>query len=100
MDINPLIADLNKYEDELIDAIMIATGFNELNLADRHVAHTMAEIKGKPYEDNPFTQLAELYNLPIDEVVINIRKFTNKGYKTNFLPGNPKIYDDIKFVPI
>lgn len=35
MDINPLIADLNRYKEELIDSIQIAIGFNELNKADR-----------------------------------------------------------------
>ena len=39
MDINPLIADLKKYEDELEDSISIAIGFNELELADRYVAN-------------------------------------------------------------
>jgi hypothetical protein len=34
MDINPLIADLNKHDDELIDSIMFAIEYNELNLAD------------------------------------------------------------------
>jgi hypothetical protein len=100
MDINPLIADLNKYEDELSDSIMIAIGFNELYLADRYVAHAMAEIRGKKHEDDSFKQLAEIYNLPIEEVVKNIRKFTNRRYKTDFLPGNPKLYGDIKFDPV
>jgi len=35
MDINPLITDLNKYKEELIDSIHIAIGFNELHKADR-----------------------------------------------------------------
>lgn len=94
MDINPLIADLNRYKEELIDSIQIAIGFNELNMADRFVAHDIAEIKGESHSNDPFSQVANLYNLPREEVIENIRKFTNKEYKINFL-GNPAQYDGI-----
>lgn len=96
MDINPLIADLNKFKEELIDSIQIAIGLNELHNADRFVAHDIAEIKGELHSSNPFRQIANLYNLPREEVIVNIRKFTNKEYKTNFL-GNLAQYKDIKF---
>jgi len=96
MDINPLIADLNKYKDELIDSIKIAIGFNELQNADRYVAHDMAEIKGELHLSDPFQQVANLYNLPREEVLENIRTFTNKGVKT-LMPGDPKLIKDIEF---
>ncbi len=54
MYINPFIVDLIKYEKELEDSISIATGFNELELADRYVANGIAEIKGEPHPDTPF----------------------------------------------
>ena len=98
MDINPLIADLNKYKDELIDSIKIAIGFNELQNADRYVAHDMAEIKGQLHSSDPFQQVANLYNLPREEVLENIRTFTNKEVKT-LMPGDPKLIKDIKFKP-
>jgi len=79
---------------------MIAIGFNELHMADRHVARDIVEIKGEKHTSDPFKQLAKLYNLPLDEVVMNIRKFTNKQYKTDFLFGNTKLYGDIKFDPL
>jgi hypothetical protein len=96
MDINPLIADLNKYQDELIDSIMMAVWFKELHRADRFVADSIAEIKGQKHSIDPFKQVADIYDLPFDEVVINIRRFTNKAYKT-LLFGNPKLYGDINF---
>jgi hypothetical protein len=96
MDINPLIADLNKYKEELIDSILIAIGLNELHRADRYVAHDMADIKGEKYSDDPFQQVANLYNLPREEVVKNIRTFTNKEYKTLW-PGDLKLIIDIEF---
>lgn len=96
MDINPLIADLNKFKEELIDSIQIAIGLNELHNADRFVAHDIAEIKGELYSSDPFQQVANLYNLPREEVVENIRQFTNKEYKINFL-GNLAQYKDIEF---
>ena len=98
MDINPLIADLNKYKDELIDSIKIAIEFNELQNADRYVAHDMAEIKGQLHSSDPFQQVANLYNLPREEVLENIRTFTNKEVKT-MMPGDPKLIKDIKFKP-
>ena len=96
MDINPLIADLNKFEEELIDSIQIAIGLNELHNADRFVAHDIEEIKGELHSSDPFQQVAILYNLPREEVVENIRQFTNKEYKINFL-GNLAQYKDIEF---
>ena len=85
MDINPLIIDLKKYEDQLIDSIQIASGFGELKLADRH-------------SSTPFHQVAELYNLPLDEVIRNIRNFTNKGYKS-VQYGDPAYFRGIEFQP-
>ena len=96
MDINPLIADLNKYKEELIDSIQIALGLNELPYADRFVAHNIAEIKGELHSNDPFRQVASLYNLPRKEVVENIRQFTNKAYKSNF-SGNHLQLKDIEF---
>ena len=96
MDINPLITDLNKYKEELIDSILIAIGLNEFHRADRYVAHDMADIKGEKYSDDPFQQVANLYNLPREEVVKNIRTFTNKEYKTLW-PGDLKLIKDIEF---
>jgi hypothetical protein len=96
MDINPLIADLNKFKEELIDSIQIAIGLNELHNADRFVAHDIAEIKGELHSSDPFRQVANFYNLPREEVVENIRQFTNKEYKLNFL-GNLAQYKDIEF---
>jgi hypothetical protein len=96
MDINPLIADLNKYKEELIASIQIAIGFNESHKADRYVAHDMAEIKGEQLSNDPFQQVANVYNLPREEVVKNIRTFTNKEFK-RLLPGDPKLIKDIEF---
>ena len=96
MDINPLITDLNKYKEELIDSIHIAIGFNELHKADRYVAHDIADIKGEQHSNDPFQQVANLYNLPREEVVKNIRAFTNKEFKT-ILSGDPKLIKDIEF---
>jgi hypothetical protein len=96
MDINPLIVDLKKYEDELLDSIHIASGFGELDLADRYVAHDIAEIKGEKHSDTPFHQVAELYNLPVDEVIQNIRDFINNGFKKMLL-GDPPSIKDIQF---
>ena len=84
MDINPLIADLIKYQDELLESIQISIWFNELHKADRYVAHDIAEIKGEQYSTDPFQQVANLYNLPREEVVENIRTFTTKGFKIFF----------------
>ena len=100
MDINPLIADLNKFKVELIASIQIAVAFNKVHLADRYVARDIAEIKGEQQNTNdPFLQLAKLYHLPREEVVKNIRTFTNKGYKI-FLIRDPKPIKDIEFDPI
>ena len=96
MDINPLIADLNKYKEELISSIEIAIGLNELHKADKYVAHDMVEIKGKKFLNDPFMQIAYLYSLPREEVVINIRAFTNKEYKSLF-PFDPRIIEEINF---
>jgi hypothetical protein len=85
MDINPLISDLNKYKDELFDCIEIAIGFKELTRADEYIAHGISEIKGESHSDRPFHQVAQLYNLPLVEVVRNIRDFTNKAYKAEFI---------------
>ena len=79
MDINPLIADLNKYKEELIDSIHIAIGLNELRKADRSIAN-----------------VENIYNLLRQEVVEDIRKFTNRSYKT-FLPGDPKFIKNLEF---
>ena len=99
MDINPLIADLKKYEEELEGSIFIAIGFNELELADRYIANGIAEIKGEKHSDTPFHQVAELYSLPVDEVIQNIRDFTNKRYKS-MQYGDPAYFKDIQFQPI
>jgi len=96
MDINPLIADLNRYQDELIDSISIAMGFRELNLADIYVANAIAEIKGEVLSKDPFQQVADIYKLPRQEVVNNVRKFTNKCYKI-LLPGDYRLIKDIEF---
>lgn len=96
MDINPLIADLNKYRDELIDTISIAMGFRELNKADVYIANEIVEINGEGVAQDPFQQVADIYNLPRKEVVQNVRNFTNKCFKT-FLPGDPNLIKDIEF---
>lgn len=96
MDINPLIVDLNRYKDELADSIEIAIGFKELNKADGYVAHGIAEIKGKTHSDQPFQQVADMYNLPVEEVVANIRDFANKTYKNVIWNGLDGI-NDIEF---
>jgi hypothetical protein len=46
----------------------------------------------------PFQQVANLYNLPREEVLENIRTFTNKGVKS-LMPGDPKLIKDIEFKP-
>ena len=99
MDINPLIVDLKKYNDELEDSIMIAMGFKELELSDRYIANMIAEIKGEDHSETPFQQVAELYNLPFDEVVKNIRDFINKAYKQELMFGDPVYIKDFKFRP-
>jgi hypothetical protein len=96
MDINPLISDLKKYKEELLDTIEIAMGFDELNKADVHIAHAIAEINGEVDSSRPFHQVADIYNLPLQEVVSNIRDFTNKGYKS-FLIFDPQDVPDIDF---
>lgn len=96
MDINPLIADLKKYEEELEDSISIAIGFNELELADRYVAHDIAEVRGELHSSTPFKQVANLYKLPIEEVIQNIRDFTKKRFK-KMLIGDPSSIKDIEF---
>jgi len=45
MDINPLIADLNKYKDELELSVEIAIGLGETAESDVYVAHDLIEIK-------------------------------------------------------
>ncbi len=100
MDINPLIIDLKKYADELEDTIMIAMGFKELELSDRYIANMIAEIKGEDHSETPFQQVAELYSLPFDEVVKNIRDFINKAYKEELMFGDPVYIKDVKFRPL
>ncbi len=100
MDINPLIVDLKEYGDELEDSIMIAIGLKELELADRHIANAIAEIKGENYSETPFHQVSELYNLPVDEVVKNIRDFVNKRYKNELIFGTSASIRDIEFQPL
>src|ERR1035438_7564781 len=95
MDINPLIADLIKYKEELLDTIENALWFKELNKADVYVANSIAEIKGEKQSDEPFQQVAMLYSLPLEEVVCNIRSFTNKGYRTDIM--NDFVHVDIVF---
>jgi hypothetical protein len=87
MDINPLISDLIKYKDELIDTIDNAIYYKELKKSDEYVCHSIAEIKGEYHSDTPFQQVADLYRLPLEEVVKNIRDFTNKTYKTEIMEG-------------
>jgi hypothetical protein len=96
MDINPLISDLKKYKEELLDTIEIAMGFDELTKADVYIAHAKAEINGEWDSPRPFHQVADIYHLPLDEVVANIRDFTNKGYKS-FLIFEPQDVPDIDF---
>lgn len=96
MDINFLIADLNKYRDELIDTISIAMGFQELNKADVYIANAIAEINGDGVARDPFTQVANIYSLPRQEVVQNIRNFAKKCFKT-FLLGDPQSIKNIEF---
>jgi len=96
MDINPLIADLHKYRDELIGSISIAMNFRELEKADIYIANDIAEIKGNGIGIDPFQQVANLYNLPRKEVVQNIRKFTNDCYKDEYKIGS-LIPKDIEF---
>lgn len=98
MDINPLIVDLNKYKDELADTIEIAIGFKELNKADEYVARNMAEIKGKTHSDQPFQQVADMYNLPVEEVIANIRDFTNKTYRDVIWSGLDFIEDIVVLI--
>jgi GTPase involved in cell partitioning and DNA repair len=97
MDINPLIVDMKKYKEELIDSISIAVGFNELDIADEYVAHDIAEIKGLLHSNQPFQQISDLYGLPIEEVIENIQSFTNKEYKNNFHVVESKHVKDISF---
>ena len=85
MDINPLNVDLIKYKEELLDQIENAMHYNELKIADEYIARGIAEIKTGKVSDNPFQQVANLYALPLEEVVSNIRDFTNKAYKTDIL---------------
>ena len=96
MDINPLITDLKKFKEELLDVIEIAINFNDLKIADRYVASHIAEIKVGKVTDKPFQQVASLYSLPLQEVVDNIRDFTNESYKTDIMSNF--IADDIIFV--
>ncbi len=97
MDINPLIADLNKYRDELALSISIAFDLHELEKADVYIANDIAEIKGElATEGDPFQQVADLYNLPRKEVLQNIRRFTNDCYKDEFRVGS-LIPKDIEF---
>jgi len=96
MDINPLIADLNRHKEELIESIEIAMGLNELKISDEYVARDIAEIMGEEYSSQPFQQVACLYGLPLEEVVRNIRDFTNKEYKSLMI-GDPKYVNDIEF---
>ena len=96
MDINPLIADLKKYKEELLDTIEIAMGFNELNQADIYIAKCIIEIHGELDYTHPFSRVANIYNIPINEVIKNIRYFTNKGYKS-FLIFEPHDIPDIEF---
>ena len=95
MDINPLIVELNKYEEELEDSIDIALGLGELTESDIHVAHDLLEIKGKAMAENPFQEIAVLYDIPIDEVIRNIRHFINKIIQSRF--EGIMVIDDIKF---
>jgi hypothetical protein len=96
MDINPLIADLNRHKEELIESVVIAMGFNELKISDEYVARDIAEILGEKSSSHPFQQVACMYRLPLEEVVRNIREFTNKEYKSLMI-GDPKYVNDIEF---
>ncbi len=95
MDINPLITDLIKYKEDLLDVIEIAFNYNDLKIADRYVASHIAEIKVGKVTDNPFQQVASLYCLSLHDVVNNIRAFTNKVYKTDIM--SIFVTDDINF---
>ena len=98
MDINPLIADLNKYKEEILDVIEIAIQFNELNKSDAYVASHIAEIIVGKATDRPFQLVANLYSLPIQEVVNNIRYFTNRAYKTDIMSDFVSNYIDFESV--
>ncbi len=96
MDINALILDLHNHKEELSASIEIAFGLGELHKADRYVAHEILEIKGLRFSDDPFQQLAVYYSLPMDEVILNVRKFTNKQYKI-LVPADSEQVDGIEF---
>jgi len=96
MEITPLIADLNKYKEELAGSIEAAMWFNELKMSDEYVAHDLAEIKGLNHSDQPFQQVANLYRLSVEEVVRNIRDFTNKTYK-HFIWSDLELMKDKEF---
>lgn len=84
----------------LADTIMIAMGFKELELADRYVANAIAEIKVEDQSETPFEQVAELYHLPVSEVVQNVRDFINKAYKEELMFGDPSNIKDVEFSPV
>lgn len=81
MDINPLVADLYKYKEELVDSLEISIGFKELTRSDWHIASGLAEIKGESFSESPLQQIAALYNLPLEVVTKNIRDFVRKMYR-------------------
>lgn len=57
----------------------------------------IAEIKGLLHSNKPFQHVSDLYGLPVEKVIKNIRSFTNKEYKNNFHVVESKYVKDISF---
>ncbi len=97
MNTNPLRADIYKYREELALSVSIAVEAHELEKSDIYLANKIAEIKGdETTATDPFQQLADLYNLPREEIVQDIRKYANACYKNKFRTGNLEP-NDIEF---
>ena len=86
MDINPLIADLHKYKDELVDVMEICLGLGDKNF-DEYVARDLLGIRGEADNEKPFPVIAEIYNLSVEEVTNNIRSFAKDCYKNIMFEG-------------
>ena len=90
MDINPLIADLHKYKDELVNVMEICLGLGDKNF-DEYVARDLLGIRGEADNEKPFPVIAEKYNLSVEEVTNNIRSFAKSCYKNILFEGLPSI---------
>lgn len=88
MDMNPLSADLVKHKGDLLDHIENAMHRDELKISDVYVARGIADIKVGKCSHKPFQQVANLYSLPLEEVVRTIRSFTNNAYKSDIMEEN------------